>query len=370
MRRDVLIIGGGPAGAAAAARLAGAGRSVVVLEREGRAHDKVCGEFLSAAAVGRLDRLGIDPMALGAAPLDRLAVCIGARRMETPLPFRALSLSRRILDEALLARAAEAGAEVRRPARIVRLEGGPGAWRALAADSQAYEADAAMLATGKHDLRGFPRPAEGQRDLVGFKLHLPAERLERTVELHLFEGGYAGLEPVEGGRANLCLVVRKAALGATGGWAGLAAHLKRACPQLAPWLADAEGLRPLAVSGMPYGHVRARAAEGLWRLGDQAAVIPSFAGEGLSIALASAEFAARTLIAGGGPDAYQQAFARRVGKRVKGATMLSRLLVSGPGGAVAAGLAGAPEIAGVLARSIARVTRTSDTGVRTRSSPP
>ena len=51
-------------------------------------------------------------------------------------------------------------------------------------------------------------------DFIGFKCHFrltPEQRaaLAEHVEMTLFDGGYAGLEPVEGGRANLCLVVRR-----------------------------------------------------------------------------------------------------------------------------------------------------------------
>ena len=79
MRRDVVIVGGGPAGAAAAIRLAEAGRNVVVLERTAGAHHKVCGEFVSVEALGALARLGLDPAALGAVPIDRLRIVAGER---------------------------------------------------------------------------------------------------------------------------------------------------------------------------------------------------------------------------------------------------------------------------------------------------
>ena len=55
-----MIIGGGPAGAAAAIVLASAGRNVTLLERNAAPVDKVCGDFLSAEAVTMVETLGVD----------------------------------------------------------------------------------------------------------------------------------------------------------------------------------------------------------------------------------------------------------------------------------------------------------------------
>ncbi|MBC9179664.1 NAD(P)/FAD-dependent oxidoreductase, partial [Pseudoroseomonas ludipueritiae] len=109
-RHDALVIGGGLAGAALAQQLAAAGRDVLLLERQQGPHDKVCGEFLSGEAVSYLRRLGLDPAALGALPLESLAIAGRGGARCCRLPFPAFSLSRRRLDEALLAHAAAAGA--------------------------------------------------------------------------------------------------------------------------------------------------------------------------------------------------------------------------------------------------------------------
>jgi len=93
---DALIVGGGPAGAALAIRLAGAGREVVLLERTAGPSDKVCGEFLSAEAIGHLDALGIGPAALGAVPIETLRLACGGQTAAVRLPFPALSLSRAV----------------------------------------------------------------------------------------------------------------------------------------------------------------------------------------------------------------------------------------------------------------------------------
>jgi NaMN:DMB phosphoribosyltransferase len=59
---DLVIVGGGPAGAAAACLLARHGRRPLLLERETGAHDKVCGDFVSVEAQAALAALGLDPL--------------------------------------------------------------------------------------------------------------------------------------------------------------------------------------------------------------------------------------------------------------------------------------------------------------------
>src|ERR1700709_1090896 len=86
---EIVIIGGGPAGAGLAIELSRAGRDVLLVEREAGPHDKVCGEFLSHEALVSLDALGIDAEALGAVPISKLSLAAGEREVNITLPFPA-----------------------------------------------------------------------------------------------------------------------------------------------------------------------------------------------------------------------------------------------------------------------------------------
>jgi flavin-dependent dehydrogenase len=333
MRAEVAVVGGGLAGASFAAQLAAAGRDVLLIEREAGPHDKVCGEFLSREAQLYLQDLGIDLAALGAAPIGTLGLAAGARTVSARLPFQAMSLSRRVLDEAVLAQAIACGVRVIRGRRATGAEPGP---RLRLEDGTEITAETAVLATGKHDLRGHARPPGRQNDLIGFKMMFDLAPRQRTalggrVELMLFAGGYAGLQPVEGDRANLCLLVQRDRFAAIGrAWAELLAAIAAETPLLATRLEGArpEWAKPLTVAGLPYGLVVRRAApDGLWRLGDQAAVIPSFSGDGMSIALHSARLAATAYLAGKTAADFQAKLAADIGAQVWRATWLSRIFV-------------------------------------------
>lgn len=337
---DALIIGGGPAGAALGTLLARAGRSVEILEKAASAQDKMCGEFLSDEAIRYLRVLGVDPAGLGAEPAANVRLAARGVIGECSLPFIGMSLARRVLDEALLLRAVQAGARVERGRAVESLRCENGQWVAQLHGGEERRAAAVFLATGKHDLHGWHRPAGKQDDLVAFKMYFRLQcgvraEIANRVELVLFPGGYGGLLLLEREVLNLCILVKQAALRRLGKWAGLLGHMRLASPHLAHYLEGAEPLleKPLALSAIPYGYLCESTEDGLWRLGDQAAVIPSFSGDGISIALHSAHLAAEDYLHGRSADEYQRRLCSQLRRPVGMATAVSRLMVSAPAAA-------------------------------------
>jgi flavin-dependent dehydrogenase len=192
-------------------------------------------------------------------------------------------------------------------------------------------------------LRGWQRPEGKQNDLVAFKMYFRlrpevAHTIAGLVELVLFPGGYVGLLSLGGGVMNLCLLVRREVLRELGGnWRRLLKHIQSSSQYLARYLEGAEELleKPLAISAIPYGYIRANAAGGIWRLGDQAAVIPSFSGDGISIALHSALIAAQAFLDGRTAQEFQEQLARQLKKPVLAALVVSRIMVRVPAAAYA-----------------------------------
>ncbi|WP_188553744.1 NAD(P)/FAD-dependent oxidoreductase [Edaphobacter dinghuensis] len=305
MQDEVLVLGGGVAGCAASIALARRGRSVTLIEREPTPRHKVCGEFLSGEALEDLDALGIDIAALGAVPIPYVRLAAARRAAEAPLPFPAASLTRKTLDTALIAEAIAAGVRIECGRSVqVLSRTATGMWQAMLDDGSICEAPTAFLATGKHDLRGHSRPKDPQR-WVAFKMYYrlapaQASELARASELMLYPGGYGGIQPVEGGIANLCWVVQQRYLSCLGNrWENFLEKMQQNCPHLAMRLAGAEPLldKPIAVTHIPYGYIRRTTQDGLYCIGDQAAVIPSFTGDGISIALHTARCAVAAFLA-------------------------------------------------------------------------
>ena len=305
LQDEVLILGGGVAGCAASIALARKGRSVTLIERELTPRHKVCGEFLSGKALEDLQALGIDVAELGAVPIHTVRLAAARRAAEAPLPFAAASLTRKALDTALIAEAIRAGVRVECGRSVQGLRRrATGEWEAALDDGTTREAPTVFLATGKHDLRGYKRPDDPQR-WVAFKMYFrlaPAQAAElaRASELMLYPGGYGGIQPVEGDVANLCCVVQQRYLPGGGNrWESFLAKMQQDCPHLAMRLEGAEPLlaKPIAITHIPYGYIRRTTEEGLYCVGDQAAVIPSFTGDGISIALHTARCAVAAYVA-------------------------------------------------------------------------
>ncbi|MBQ0823005.1 NAD-binding protein [Microvirga sp. HBU67558] len=301
---ETVIVGGGLAGASAACILAEAGRPVLLLERDAEPRHKVCGEFLSIEAQTYLARLGVDLDGLGASRISRLRLVRKRGATEVCLPFVARGLSRKVLDEALLFQARSRGARIVRGEPVRSISVDRSAARIEVDAGGPIIADSVFLATGKHDVRGVKRPtANTTGDLIGFKLHYrltddQQRALQSFVEVILFSGGYAGLQMIEQDIANLCLVVSRQRFEELGRrWDPLIADMADECPHLAERLQGAQPLytRPLSIFQIPYGFLHApdeSEPQGLYRLGDQVGVIPSFTGEGMSIALHSGCLAA------------------------------------------------------------------------------
>jgi geranylgeranyl reductase family protein len=118
IRTDILVVGGGPAGSAAAYWLASAGHSVVVAEKKVFPREKTCGDGLTPRAVHQLDEMGLTDKLTQYHRFEGLRAIAHGRTIEMQWPSHPVFPShgyvvrRRDLDEFVADNAAEAGATI------------------------------------------------------------------------------------------------------------------------------------------------------------------------------------------------------------------------------------------------------------------
>jgi len=217
-RRDLLIIGGGPGGSAAAMRAARAGLRVTLFEKAPHGRDKVCGDGLTPRAVAALRELDID--LTPAHRIDGLRMIAGSRTRELRwpatdrFPGHGAVWPRHRFDTHLMDVAAAAGAEMRyecealpvvEDGRVVGVEAGGEQFRAdltiLAAGAQGA---AAKIVGAERD----PREPYG----LAIRAYAPTPRhaeryLEACLSLRDEHGtavpGYGWMFPAGDGTVNI-----------------------------------------------------------------------------------------------------------------------------------------------------------------------
>lgn len=328
----------------------------LLIERQAETGDALCGGFLSWRTLAMLERLGVRASALNRDHIRRVSLHRDGRKAIAWLPRPGLAVSRWRLDTLLTEHARTAGAAIESGVTARRHEDAV----IHLADGAMLGADALFLACGKHDLRGLARPAEarGGDPVLGLRTRLgPAVALDRmvggTIELHLFDRGYAGVAAQEDGTVNLCMAVHRSRLDAAGSPEALLTMLGNESPQLGERLAfRASGAAIDAVANVPYGWRAEAGTAGLFRLGDQAAVIPSLAGEGIGLALESGARAATAYRRGGSEAAiaFQADFAASARRPLAIAGMIRAAAESPAAMAMLVVARLAPSLVGLAAR--------------------
>ncbi len=266
--KSILVLGGGPAGAAAAIAAASEGSSVRLLERSRQPRHKVCGEFLSPGICAALHHLGAADIVAGAAVIRRCRLCFGLREKSWTLAEPARGLSRFEFDHRLLERAATYGAVIERGATAPH-DLPPGA---------------AIFALGRR-----PQSNRGDR-LFGFKAHFEGPPGD-AIELFFGPQGYIGINTIENGWTNVCGMAPEAVLRRydfeidpyVAAFPALAERLRPLCRRM-PWLM----VGPLCLTPVSGGPAP---GDCLYPAGDALGFTDPFTGTGILNALLTGRLA-------------------------------------------------------------------------------
>jgi hypothetical protein len=259
------ILGGGPAGSAAALAALRQGANVRVIEKSRLPRHKVCGEFFSPEIGLELESLGAWDAFLAAGParVRRTVLHFGAKCKSSRLPEPAYGLSRYAFDLMLLQQARAAGAD------LVSEPGGE---------------PPVIVATGRYStLR-----KKGRR-LFGFKAHFEGPT-DDAVELFFFDRCYVGVTSIEAGRTNVCGLAPESFLS---GFGFEYDEIVTKCPALSDRLRPLRRVTPWFSTG-PLQYGQAFEHNGAdYPAGDALSFVDPFTGSGLLAAVRSGALAGK-----------------------------------------------------------------------------
>lgn len=301
---DVLVVGGGPVGLAAAIGCAQSGLSVAVAEPRAAPIDKACGEGVMPAAVRRLAALGVTPDGY---PLRGIRYADGRHRADAL--FRSghgLGVRRTVLHAALADRAAELGIPVL-PVRVTGFEPHDTYLTAAGVRARYLVAADGLHSTIRRCLPAATRaPARAQAARYGLRRHYRVEPWSDLVEVHWTRHAEAYVTPVA---ADL---VGVAVLSGPGPAPGGFEERLAAFPALLGRLAGAAPASEVRGAGPMRQDVRRRVHGRVLLVGDASGYLDALTGEGLGVGLAQADVLARCLAADRPAD-YERAWRRASG---------------------------------------------------------
>jgi flavin-dependent dehydrogenase len=297
MTYDLIVVGGGPAGSAAAITAARNGASVLMLERGRFPRHKVCGEFVSAESLELLGNL----FDAGHQSLIREMPRISQGRVfadgvELPLGIdpAGASISRFDLDFALYQSCVTSRVEVRLGCAVRKVTGGD--LFSVECGEQQFRSRAVVNAAGRWSALTSTgtRAHLKKARWIGVKAQFDESTPPASVDLYFFPGGYCGAQPVtlaangSSARINACAMVR----------ADIATGLERVL-DLHPALRErsrtwASVIDPVTTSPLVF-HPPEPVQNDVLQVGDAATFVDPFIGDGISLALRSGALAANCL---------------------------------------------------------------------------
>jgi flavin-dependent dehydrogenase len=315
--KRIIVIGGGLAGLISSILLARKNRNVILLEKKTYPFHRVCGEYISNEVLDFLKREKLYPEFIGLPEITRFEFSdTNGKTVKISLGLGGFGISRFVLDEWLVKQAVESGVEVRAGIQVNSVDyyEKAGKFEMRLSDHSILEADYVIGAFGKRSKldkvmnRSF---IQKRSPYIGVKYHVNGDFDHDTVALHNFNGGYCGLNAIEGGKFNLCYLGSRDQLRQFGSVEEMERQVLWGNPILKKIFQESEFLfeKPEVINEINF-EPKEPVENHILMAGDAAGLITPLCGNGMAMAIHSGKLAAESLLTGGSREEVESIYTK------------------------------------------------------------
>ena len=297
---DVIIIGGGLAGLCNAIHLSKLGKKVLLIEKNEYPKHKVCGEYISNEVLPYLDFLEVNPFDSGAVRINNFQLSTTKSNIiSAKLPLGGFGISRYTLDLVLSEKAKENGVMILQDT-VLDVTFLKDFFQVETKQNSIFTSKIAIGAFGKRSLldvkmgRNF---IQKKSPYLGVKIHVKGNFKEDLVALHNFKGGYCGVSKVENNAINLCYITNYATFKKYKNIADFQEQVVFKNRFLKEIFQNSEAIfeKPLSISQISF-ETKKPVENHVLMCGDSAGMIHPLCGNGMSMAIQSAQLASKLIL--------------------------------------------------------------------------
>ena len=297
---DIIVIGGGLAGLCNAIHLSKLGKKVLLIEKNEYPKHKVCGEYISNEVLPYLDFLEVNPFDFGAVRINKFQLSTTKSNIiSAKLPLGGFGISRYTLDLVLSEKAKENGVMILQDT-VLDVTFLKDFFQVETKQNSIFTSKIAIGAFGKRSLldvkmgRNF---IQKKSPYLGVKIHVKGNFKEDLVALHNFKGGYCGVSKVENNAINLCYITNYATFKQYKNIEDFQEQVVFKNNYLKEIFHSSEALfeKPLSISQISF-ETKKPVENHILMCGDSAGMIHPLCGNGMSMAIQSAQLASKLIL--------------------------------------------------------------------------
>jgi flavin-dependent dehydrogenase len=292
---DVIIIGGGLAGLCNAIHISKFGKNVLLIEKNEYPKHKVCGEYISNEVLPYLAFLDVNPFDFGAVKIKNFQLSTTKSKLiSAKLPLGGFGISRHQLDFVLSEKADENGVRILKDS-VTNVNFLSDTFTVDTKENKHFTSKIAIGAFGKRsllDVKMNRKFIQKKAPYLGVKIHVKGDFPQDLVALHNFKGGYCGVSKVENNAINLCYITNYTSFKRYKNIEDFQEQVVFKNKFLKEIYQNSEAIfeKPLTISQISF-ETKKPVENHILMCGDSAGMIHPLCGNGMSMAIQSAQFA-------------------------------------------------------------------------------